>query len=658
MPTRLQLSDADVATIAMSLNLNLSSKEKVDVLKATHTCDIQAGPGTGKTTTLTAKLALLASKWHWTDQGILVLSHTNVARREIEKRLSEHSQLASLLHYPHFVGTFQTFVDQYFALPYLRQGGVEIVAIDNEKFVSRALSQFQNASFSRARYALQNRNEGLELIVGGLRFEGEQLSIKSPASGNKRFPGPQSPTVGQLEQLKKRLAKDGYFRFEDMYAFTEACIAKRDYLKNIVRRRFPWVFVDELQDTNESQDRILEALFDDDSCIVQRFGDKNQAIFQFDNASVVEPELFGRRPCLQLSETHRFGPEIAQFASAFTVVEPQTLRSISSEPSQSRHTVFIFDRQTISKVVPAFAELVIKQVPASEIARDGVCILGGRRIVKQPKDTNFPEAIGDYWPAFLKLTSRKHQVPDSLLGFVKEARLQSKKDGSFSRAASEIDGAAIEAIRRGNSDKDNVSIKSRSQLYESLKELGAYNEFRQISWGFLDPGHSLSEAHWSDLTNQLIQLLAPLCDSQGSSFRDFFTWNQITDEDSDDGTEPEEANGAEFLYCSDTGEVALRFESIHGAKGETHAATLVLETYIKRTHDLKTLLPVLTGTKSATSLSVTGIEHCKRLFVGITRPRKLACLAIFSEHLDEEDVKLLESQGWHVNNLCHEGQED
>ena len=53
-----------------------------NIIKNLDSIDIQACPGSGKTTVLVAKLAILAKKWSYQNRGICVLSHTNVARVE------------------------------------------------------------------------------------------------------------------------------------------------------------------------------------------------------------------------------------------------------------------------------------------------------------------------------------------------------------------------------------------------------------------------------------------------------------------------------------------------------------------------------------------------------------------------------------------------
>jgi DNA helicase-2/ATP-dependent DNA helicase PcrA len=60
---------------------------RLGVLRENATLDVEACPGSGKTTLLVAKLAILARHWNTAERGICVLSHTNAARREIEKKL-------------------------------------------------------------------------------------------------------------------------------------------------------------------------------------------------------------------------------------------------------------------------------------------------------------------------------------------------------------------------------------------------------------------------------------------------------------------------------------------------------------------------------------------------------------------------------------------
>ena len=63
-------------------------KERRDFIKNLTTLDLQAVPGSGKTTALLSKLIILGNKLPLDDgAGILVISHTNAAVDEIKNRI-------------------------------------------------------------------------------------------------------------------------------------------------------------------------------------------------------------------------------------------------------------------------------------------------------------------------------------------------------------------------------------------------------------------------------------------------------------------------------------------------------------------------------------------------------------------------------------------
>lgn len=115
----------DIADLAAGENLILDDEDRIGVLEAADSIDVQACPGSGKTTLIAAKLMLLAKKWPFEDRGICVLSHTNVAKDEIIRRLekSRTIEAQNLLTYPHFIGTIQEFVGKYVAFPFIRSDG-------------------------------------------------------------------------------------------------------------------------------------------------------------------------------------------------------------------------------------------------------------------------------------------------------------------------------------------------------------------------------------------------------------------------------------------------------------------------------------------------------------------------------------------------------
>ncbi|MCD7931679.1 MAG: UvrD-helicase domain-containing protein [Tannerellaceae bacterium] len=79
---------------------------------------IKACPGSGKTFTVSAKLSkLLRENRLFRHQGIAAISFTNTACRQIINSLKEDFNI-STINYPHFIGTIDSFINNYIFLPY------------------------------------------------------------------------------------------------------------------------------------------------------------------------------------------------------------------------------------------------------------------------------------------------------------------------------------------------------------------------------------------------------------------------------------------------------------------------------------------------------------------------------------------------------------
>jgi DNA helicase-2/ATP-dependent DNA helicase PcrA len=647
MPTGIEITTADIELVEKELQLQLNDAERIAVLKEVKSCDVQAGPGSGKTTILTAKLAILARKWPFRDRGICVLSHTNVARKEIGQKLSRSPDLRRLLQYPHFIGTIQAFVDQFLAIPFLRRERVEVTAIDNDRFGARAWAMFCKSS-PKGRFAILNwcrkDSDRAQSIVGSLRLDGAHMGVTHSMVGASRFPSESSETGQALIAVKQTLRAEGYFRYDDMYAFAEACLFKVPYIAPALRRRFPWVFIDELQDTSRMQDSVIEQLFGADSCIFQRFGDKNQAIFDFDADADGGQLLFGRRNTLFLNGTHRFGKSIAALTSRFTAVEPQKLVGNPQVPD-CEHTVFIFNRTAVKRVVPLFGDLVLKRVPADVIQRQTVCVVGNRVNAAQHTKDHFPAFLGDYADGYVSPRAAKPATPDTFLGYIVEARKKWAETGTGAEPYNLAISGILAFLRRANAVEAETQPRTKTALHQALLQNGCLGALQKLLWQLLNPTTALDEHKWAACMNELFARLAPSKPSQ--EVLDFLAWENCC------GVMPASGKKSEIrtegIYHHRMGDTSLpiRFDSIHGVKGETHAATLVVETFARQ-HDLKELLPVLTAAQHGSELRDSARSHCKRIFVGMSRPSHLLCLAVSAEHVSDDQIAGMEANGWKV----------
>ena len=78
--SKIKITDEDIDKLEKVWGDVTFDKIRRDIIKDMTSFDVQAFPGTGKTTVLIAKLAIMAKKWPYSSKGICVLSHTNVAR--------------------------------------------------------------------------------------------------------------------------------------------------------------------------------------------------------------------------------------------------------------------------------------------------------------------------------------------------------------------------------------------------------------------------------------------------------------------------------------------------------------------------------------------------------------------------------------------------
>lgn len=299
------LEPEDLADLViLAKDLNFGDVERRNALLENGSRDFNAVPGSGKTSLLAAKLLLLAKKWPHARRGICVLSHTNVARDEIAQRLAGSAEGSQLLSYPHFVGTIHAFVNQFFAMPMLRSLGQKVEVIDDVVFAEKAKSRLQLGMFSGLRVYLENQNNG-DGIATSLFYRTADLQVQIESG---TLPGTHTASYKSLMTLKKMLTKDGIFRYRDMFAYADRALKTCPHLVDVVHRRFPMVFIDEMQDTSWDQEAFLNRIFDGKS-VMQRFGDVDQKILSDEeNAHLL---TFPRGGYGSISTSKRFGPAIA-----------------------------------------------------------------------------------------------------------------------------------------------------------------------------------------------------------------------------------------------------------------------------------------------------------------------------------------------------------
>jgi DNA helicase-2/ATP-dependent DNA helicase PcrA len=625
-------------------NLDFTDRNQTAFLTCDKSCDIQAAPGNGKTALLVAKLALLARTWTATQQGVCVISHTNVAREELEQRLSAHPGGAVFLNYPHFVGTVTAFIHRFVALPYLRGRGWHLKWVDDNVFAARALSTANGDHRLRSWLAsAKNRNEG---IIRTLTLDRYSLNVRRV----KYMPMREKPTGLALERLKERITKEGVYRFADMTALAFKAIETSPYLVNRIRGRFPLVLLDEAQDTDPEHLELLDLLFGTD-VVFQRLGDQNQTLFERTELSSAA-RWSPADNVIPLDETRRFGVEIARFASRLTVRRAQNIKSKEGEPSH--RVLILFDRESIGRVLHQYAREVQLYWGSEAGARREVWAVASRHSTHgNEKKGAWPRSLIDYHPRY-RPEAGKYEESRGLCAVMRKAAVAFKECRPTSMVIDYVVAGLVDLLelqaykapggRRvtcgnlwrclGASDP-KLPLVIRHHIYESVLH---------------------GDAPWAAKAWE--QFCDDLKTAFGSTVRQADPEGRVAaflnyDEKGGLGQDHAGKRGPENSVEHQG--ITIRLGSIHGVKGRTVDAIIVLESQVykgKKVMDLEVVLPhAFAVCDHDFQKNPAELTAATNVFVAITRPRQLLALALRKEAVSAPILKAAVSQGWVVRDL-------
>lgn len=628
---------ADLAHLAaLAKDLNFDDVERQSALLENGSRDFNAVPGSGKTSLLAAKLLLLAKKWPHARRGICVLSHTNVARYEIAQRLAGSAEGAQLLSYPHFVGTIHAFVNQFFAMPMLRSLGQKVDVIDDVVFADKAKSLLNLGMFSSLRMYLENQANG-DGMATSLFYRTADLQVQVESG---TLPGMHTKSYKSLMALKTMLTKDGIFRHRDMFAYADRALKICPHLVDVVHRRFPMVFIDEMQDTSWDQESFLNRIFDGKS-VMQRFGDVDQKILSDEeNADLL---TFPRSGCGCISTSKRFGPAIA---SAVASVRLSGSAVVGEGAGMHAPVLLLYSTEDVGNVLLYYGRLVIDRLSEEEAAAREIKAMCAR---KSGEGKVAPgRHLVDYWPAYgedKQNSSMRSERFWVLIGDVKTSLLEA----SLSSRVSDVRRALLLVLRAAKSPLVD-GIRDARALPRAARELGASAPLEVLTRHLAISGEQLCVVGQRNATIQLVyEGLKPYLPDELEF--DKFSALSVFDEPGSQGkTSPTASMRCQVSHLGRSLEFGLGTTA--GMKGETHVASLVLESYggTSRKFDIALGLEYIAGiaSKKIDKLPKTQQAQMRNLYVAMSRPATLLCLAANEERVPSGLRTALLNKGWHI----------
>lgn len=650
------VSDEDIAAACASLGLPAlafhganGDDARLAVLRSNGSIDVAACPGSGKTTLLVAKLAILAKRWTLPASGVCVLSHTNVARLEIEKQLGSDSTGRAILSYPHFIGTIHGFVNQFIALPWLRSQGISMVAIDDEICLRRRLHKLTPGQ--RSQVLKTKRREEL------LRIVDAEHDLGAIPWGRGRL-GKDTQTYQEFVAACRATTAEGYFCHDDMMIWAAQALDRNPDLRNAVRQRFPVLFLDEVQDNDDVQSAMLHRLFmeGDRPVVRQRFGDMNQAIYGSVSATDVNGangDVFPNSAIsIQVANSHRFGTQIATLANGLALSPPGLvgLRVHPEDEQGKQAAILLFGNQQATAVLPAFAHLLTTRFSLAQRAAGIFAAVGAVHRNTNRPDT--PNCVAHYWDGYDHEMTRIEGRPSTLIGYLRRGVRDAAETGDVYPISEKAADAVLRLASMLNPSIRHPNLANRFRQLGRLLEhdTATLRRFHLLCWKVVS-GELPAEARaWQTWKKPITDIATALLGgAEVESAEDFMAW-----EDERGAVDALAAPGNIFSYSNMDAAVRIKVGSIHSVKGETHLATLVFDTHYKGSH-LNRIRDWLTGTRSGLTADKPELrKSLKQHYVAVTRPSHLLCLAMRNDVFTDVELALLRARNWNIGDIVNQ----
>jgi hypothetical protein len=379
--------------------------------------------------------------------------------------------------------------------------------------------------------------------------------------------------------------------------------------------------------------------------VFQRIGDINQAIYNGNSIHI--NDIWGHREkTLQIKGSHRINnklaPIIQRFGQTFYQIEGLKRNDDYTEIDIKPH-ILIFDDSTKENVIQKFAEIILLLQTENKIPKPEKHKFMALAWRKEHADDD-KLGLADYWKSYSVLSSKTkidyRVLKDYLLFF-------DRTKGTLETVRKQMLNALLKILRLENVLDEDSRLYSKRKLINTIKNYHS-NEYENLKlliyqWSISCINDKIEYVYSS--IKEYIPIFLALFGKAINVSKAFI------EGEPDIELEQIESNEKSNIFEKDN--IKIEVGTVHSAKGQTHTATLYLETFYERGYgnyeserlrnqflgeDLINTIPKLTR----------GIDKVKQsakmAYVGFSRPTHLLCFAVhknrFSEYLSDIDQNI------------------
>ncbi|MDR0467516.1 MAG: UvrD-helicase domain-containing protein [Campylobacteraceae bacterium] len=340
----------------------LNSSQLSAVKEVENPVLILAGAGSGKTRTITARLAYLIGEIGIDPANTLTLTFTNKAATQMRERALSILKEADInIVYPPLLCTFHKFGLLFlkFHIDKLgRKNNFVVIDSDDKKRIIKSFEVELPASFV-ANEISKYKN-----------------SFITPAMAAEQITQFQYKIVASIyERYQEYLVSNNLVDFDDLLTLTYQILCENGELCSQISDRYQYIMVDEYQDTNELQYRLLKKLCTNHSnlCVV---GDDDQSIYGWRGANIKNilefATVFENTKIIKLEDNYRSTEEILRAANDLIEHNRSRLGKVLKSTQGSGENILFLEssdeNQEASIIASKVKKLIDKGISPKNIA--------------------------------------------------------------------------------------------------------------------------------------------------------------------------------------------------------------------------------------------------------------------------------------------------